>query len=122
MLVLSLLSRLFPRADHVLWLSMWRRIAALWALFGAEVALIGITTWTKRWADAALLDLQSEPPGDDDNADATSVEQTELAEQVAVQAPPQVWGTHGRSAVAPLPADSSADDGKKMPQTFIAQL
>ena len=51
---LTALSRLFPRADNILWASMCRRLIVLWLLFGAQLALVGVVTWTKARVDAVM--------------------------------------------------------------------
>ena len=106
---LTLLSCLFPRADYVLWASMWRRLAVLWALFGVEVALIGVVTWTKAQADAMMRDLRPQELADHCNAAERSVTPAEVAERALAQVLPQVQLGGGRSAVAPLPIDICAE-------------
>ena len=100
---LTLLSRLFPRADYVLWASIWRRLAMLWALFGAEVALIGAVTWTKARADAAMRELRPQESADHHQSSTSTVKQAEMDEQASAQGLPQARLGGSRGAVAPLP-------------------
>ena len=110
---LTALSRLFPRADHVLWVSMWPRLTVLWALFGGEVALIGVATWTKAQADAVTLELRPQENAPHRNTADRSVAPAGLAERAYAQclAQPQLSG--GRGAVAPLPSDPCAEGRKE---------
>lgn len=104
---LTAAARTVPRADYVLWTSMWRRVAALWMFFGAEIVLIGVVTWTKARADAVTLQLEQTAPREERNLSFTGPpapkQQVEDMELAPVDALPPIWGRRGSNTVVPLP-------------------
>ena len=107
----TLLSRVYPRADHVLWASAWPRMVFVWTLFGAELALIGVLTWAQARANAVTLELPQDPSDQRMAANAPS-EQSASAKQVLGFRLPQVRPAR-RSAVAPLPSETLAGNSKE---------
>ena len=116
---LTALGRLYPRADHVLWLSLRPRLLVLWALFGAETVLVGAVTWVKARADAASDTREPRSlglaPSEQRKAANSPRERTEPAESAPVLSMPQVqpaWRRSNINAIVPLPPRPDAGDVK----------